>query len=203
MMEPKLRPPPPARVLIVEDEPRLREALVRACGQMGYEARAAGSAEEALRFVREAEFGVVLLDLNLPGLDGIGFFERLRSEERRVEVIILTGYGSLESARQTIALDVSDYLTKPFHLGEIEAALEKARRRLTQKREPVLPEKPWTPSTPASTPSEARRLEDVERETILAALERYDGKRSAAAAELGISERTLYYRLKQWQEKGR
>jgi DNA-binding NtrC family response regulator len=202
-MDPRLRPPPPARVFIVEDEPRLREALLRACGQMGYEASAAGSAEEALRALREGEFGIVLLDLNLPGLDGIGFFEQLRNEARRVEVIILTGYGSLESARRAIALDVSDYLTKPFHLGEIEAALEKARRRLAETRTAELPDMPWTPPTQTLATGEARRLEDVERETILAALDRHDGKRAAAAAELGISERTLYYRLKQWQEKER
>jgi DNA-binding NtrC family response regulator len=198
-VETKPSPPPLARVLIVEDEPRLRSALIRACAQMGYDALAAGSAEEATRIIKQEAFGIVLLDLNLPGADGLALLEQLRAAKQQVEVIILTGYGSLESARRAITMDVSDYLTKPFHLGEIEGALERARRRLEEKRGRALPEKPWTPPTPAPPEGSARRLEDIERETILAALERHDGKRAAAAAELGISERTLYYRLKQWQ----
>ena len=208
-MESESNPLPPARwehpaapgVLIIEDEPRLRSSLSRACEQMGYAAATAGSAEEALRGLERGGYGIVLLDLNLPGLDEMGFFERIRSDKRPAEIIILTGYGSLETARRAIALDVSDYLTKPFHLGEIEAALERARRRWAQKQAPALPEKPWTPPEPARATDGPRKLEEIERESILAALERHDGKRSAAAAELGISERTLYYRLRQWSDR--
>src|SRR5207248_791218 len=65
-------------VLLVEDEPRLREMLVRAVTDMGFEAHGVGSGEAALRAIEEKPFEVVVLDLNLPGMDGMELFEALR-----------------------------------------------------------------------------------------------------------------------------
>lgn len=185
------RSTPAPAVLIVEDEVRMREMLLRAVAEIGYVATSVGSAEQALKVLRRPEVEhprIVLLDLNLPGLNGMEFLERLRTDELDVQVIILTGFGSLEAARTAIRHDVADFLTKPCRLDELEVALSRAQSRLRRQLPQVEGVEPAA-SDPAGT------LEDVERQHILAALERHNGNRALAAAELGISERTLYYRL--------
>jgi DNA-binding NtrC family response regulator len=175
------------RVLIVEDEPRLRELLADVVPGMGFEAVAARSAEEASRKMAAEPFDVLLLDLQLPGIGGMDFFESVRRDEPEVQVIILTGYGDLDSARRAIRLDVVDFLTKPFHLNDVESALDRARRRVLEHRRRDGEPTPVTPGTGT--------LEDAERAAIIAALKRHGGNRTAAAAELGISRRKLHYWL--------
>lgn len=178
------------RVLIVDDEERLREMLSRSTTEFGFEPVSARSAEQAIRVLDEQAIDILLLDLNLPGMDGMQLLEHLHKREKRPEVIVLTGFGSLETARQAIRMDVVDFLTKPCALGDLEIALDRANRRL--KREPVIAE-PEPPHVP-----ENATLQQLERAHILAALERHHGNRAAAAAQLGISERTLYYRLSEY-----
>jgi DNA-binding NtrC family response regulator len=176
------------RVLIVEDEPRMRELLLEVIPPMGFTAVSARAAEEALRLMEADPSELLLLDLQLPGMGGMEFFERVRRRWPATQVIIMTGFGDLESARQAIRLDVVDFVTKPFHLRDIEVALDRARNRMVEEITTAqLPEAP--------EPSEARTLADAERQAILAALERHAGNRTAAALELGISRRKLHYWL--------
>ena len=186
------------RVLIVEDEPRMRDMLLRALPEMGFEPVAVGSAEAALRVMREAPAGAILLDLHLPGMDGMTFFEQVTEKWPDVRVVIMTGYGDLDAARRAIHLDVVDFLTKPCTLGDIETALGRARGdRLAPRSPPPPPEPPEPTADHAAGP---RPLHDLEREHIEQALDRHDGNRSAAAEELGISVRTLYYRVSNWRD---
>jgi two-component system NtrC family response regulator len=145
-------------------------------------------------------FDVVLLDLQLPLMGGMDFFEELRRRWPSTEVIILTGFGDMEAARKAIHLDVVDFLSKPFHLKAIEIALERARRRSCSKR--TLPESPEVSETDPAivADSEDVTLAQSEKRQILAALARNKGNRTAAAAELGISRRTLHYRLNQYRK---
>ena len=121
------------------------------------------------------------------------------------QVIILTGFGDLESARKAIRLDVVDFLTKPCMLGDLEVALDRALERVQQAQHKH-PDKPAvavvSQDAPASEASSAKTLQDHECNLILAALERNNGNRTATAAELGISVRTLYYRLTEYERKG-
>lgn len=188
------------RVLIVEDEQRLGEVLARSVDQLGYRATVAGSGEEALHCMAQEPLPVAILDLNLPGMSGMQLFERIRQQWPDTQVIILTGFGELDTARQAIRLDVVDFLTKPCHLGDLEVALSRARQRLMRD----LPEADQTLLQDAVrlAPDHPAKLADIERQTILAALARHDGNREETARELGISIRTLYYRLKQYQDQG-
>src|SRR5256885_1396130 len=102
--------PAQSHVLIVEDEPRLRDLLSRALPGMGFTASAARNAEEASRTMEANAADIVLLDLNLPGMSGMDFFRRLRERWPATQVIILTGFGDLEAARDAIRLDVVDFL---------------------------------------------------------------------------------------------
>jgi DNA-binding NtrC family response regulator len=188
---------PQPLVLIVEDEPRMRELLSKAIGGWQCRTAAARTGEEALRMMEQEPADIVVLDLNLPAMSGMEAFEQMRRRWRETQVVILTGFGDLEAARQAIHLDVVEFLTKPAHLGELEQAIDRARRRLTQ----TLPE--IDAGIEESADGEPRKLHDVEREHILSTLAKHDGNRAATAAELGISLRTLYYRLSEYQKEGR
>lgn len=191
-------------VLIVEDEKRLREMLEAALPDMGFAATGARSAEDALRILEASAHQIVLLDLRLPGMNGLDFLHRVRDNWPATGVIILTGYGDLDAARQAIHLDVVEFLTKPAPLGDIEKALERARAGVLSRTARASAAGP--PPSPAQTPPSANdpeqpvRLEDLEREHILRTLNRNKGNRTATATELGISLRTLYYRLSQYQQ---
>lgn len=213
-------------VLVVEDEQRLREMLLRAMPDMGFVAEGVGSAEQALKMLKETPRHVLVLDLNLPGMSGLDLLEIVREDWPKIQAIVLTGFGDLEAARQAIHLDVVEFLTKPCTLGDLERALERARRRLMPEpgrgpaqMEFVSPEdtekltQPPTAekdqpiafheadeSTEQATSSE--KLADIERKHILDALEKNGGNRAATARQLGISVRTLYYRLDEYRAQG-
>jgi DNA-binding NtrC family response regulator len=203
-------------LLIVEDEPRLRELLADVAPDMGFTpAVGVATGEEALRLMEAAPRDVALIDLNLPAMDGLELFGRIRQRWPATQVIILTGFGSLEAAKSAIHLDVVEFLTKPCPLNKVEEALARARRRIDEQRQ----RHAATPSTPtpaanaaaplaevgdaaALVPKAGETLEAHERQVILAALERNGGNRTATAIELGISRRTLHYRLQAYQKLG-
>lgn len=199
------------RVLVVEDEPRLRQGLMRAIPAMGFAPVEAGSAEEAIKVMERDPCEVILLDLRLPGMSGMEFFDIVRQRWADTQVIVTTGYGNLEAAQKAIHLDAVEFLTKPCALHDMEMAIARACHRnllsirRAQSPKPALqstPDKASPASAPGVETTAAKSLDEMEREQILAALERNDGNRTAAALELGISRRTLHYRLKEYQAKG-
>ncbi len=184
------------RVLVIEDELRLRDLLTNALNGWGFEVVSARSGEEALRLAESFNPNIALLDLNLPGMDGLEAFQKLQAQLPELHGIVLTGFASIEAARQAIHLDVVEFLTKPCHLGELEQALDRAVRRIAPTLPSILPE-------PADAePVEGMTLHEVERRHILDALQRNNGNRTATANELGISRRTLYYKLTEYQKQG-
>jgi DNA-binding NtrC family response regulator len=195
------------RVLVVEDEPRLRDMLLHALPDMGFTGSSAKSGEDGLRAMEQKPHQIIVLDLNLPGMGGLDFFARVREKWPATQVVILTGYGDLEAAKKAIHLSVADFLTKPCPLGDLEAALERARKKFKEppKVKPALQniadEKPAAPPADAVARGVAT-LAEIERDHILAALKRNSGNRNATAEELGISVRTLYYRLNEYQKEG-
>ena len=187
---PTPRPPPDPHVLVVEDEARMRELLQRVIAGWGFDVAAARSAEEAWRLAGQRPPDVAVLDLNLPGEGGIDFFRRLRERLPNVQGIVLTGFASIEAAKEAIHLDVVEFLTKPFRLDEVERALDRALRRLAPVTPSILPDLPEHLPPAAAADAAGKTLEEVERDHILAALARNGGNRTATAAELGISRRT-------------
>ncbi len=189
-------------VLIVEDEPRLRSILTEGVRECDFRASGVRTGEEALAAFEDAPSDIVILDLNLPGMDGLQCFQELKDRWPDVAVVILTGFGTLEAAQRAIQLGVVEFLTKPASLGDLEKALHRAWRSLSANApDNIAGERPIPADKPADagTAPAAGRLQDLEREWILAALERYGGNREAAAAQLGISVRKLYYRLSDYQ----
>ncbi len=186
-------------VLVVEDETRLRDVLLTSVSELGYPASGAHSGEEASRMMADDPRDIVVLDLHLPGMDGLEFFELIRQRWPKVQVIILTGLGDLEAAQHAVRLDVVDFLTKPASLGQLELALNRAwRRHNDSTRLDLLDDDSKGIEVPHDGVDTQASLRDLEREHILAVIERHRGNRTAAASELGISLRTLYYRLAEY-----
>ncbi|MCB9852672.1 MAG: response regulator [Phycisphaerales bacterium] len=189
------------RVLVVEDVAALRDIWQRALKEMGLFCVCVRTGEEAVEYAGEIEFGIAMLDLNLPGIPGLELFRQLRALQPDIAVIVITGFGTLEAAQTAIRLGVVEFLTKPCGLGELEVAIDRARRRFMGEMRPRAPEQAVTPPVD-STARPATTMTEVERQTILEALERNEGNRTMTAKELGISIRTLYYRLAEYQREG-
>lgn len=187
-------------VLIIEDEPRLRDVLGDALRQWGLSSTIARSGEEALRNIDDHPADILLLDLNLPGIDGIETLRQLRQRAIDAPAIILTGFGDLSAAQRAIELDVVAFLTKPCRLGELERALDRARRQLVPDLPIKLPEA--VAESAGVVVATSTKLGDMERQHILSVLNRNNGNRTATAKELGISRRTLQYRLAEYEDAG-
>lgn len=198
-----------AKILIVEDETRLRNMLIANITEMGMQPSGVATGEGALKVLEQQVFSTAVVDLNLPGMGGMDLCESLRQRWPLMQIIILTGFGDLEAAKRAIRLEAVDFLTKPCGMDNLEAALGRARLRwlerwlsLADYRQPPTEELPARTDEPEGMEKlSPLSIDDMERKLILAAIERHDGSREAAAAELGISVRKLYYRLRQYQQK--
>jgi len=114
------------RILIADDEKNLRMVLAKELSDEGYEVRETDNGSDAAGLLEKDEYDVLLLDLNMPGMDGMGVLKKIKSQELPTEVIILTGHGTVSTAVQAMKLGAYDYLTKPFKTEELKAIVEKA-----------------------------------------------------------------------------
>ena len=113
----------PPRILIVDDEERFRLTLSKRLAERGLEVGATvGTGMEALQEIREKAYDVVVLDVKMPGMDGIQTLREIKKINPPIEVILLTGHASVDSAVDGMRLGAYDYLMKPC---EIEVLLEK------------------------------------------------------------------------------
>lgn len=101
------------KILIVDDEAFIRENLERILSEDGYRTYSTGSAAEAITMVSEDEIGLVLLDLNLGSSSGIDVLRSLREIDPELLVIIITGYGTVESAVEALKFGAYDYIKNP------------------------------------------------------------------------------------------
>src|SRR5574343_640841 len=117
------------KILLVEDHPELCEWLAKSLGQAGYVVEIAGRGDHAEHHLLTGEYDGVLLDLSLPGKDGLEVLKSLLARGSRVPVLIFTARISLDDRIRGLNLGADDYLPKPFELGELEARLKALRRR--------------------------------------------------------------------------
>jgi DNA-binding NtrC family response regulator len=113
-------------VLIADDEKNVAEGLQMILAEDGYDAEMAMDGEEAWEKVQRKDFGVVLADLNMPKMDGLALFARMRDAGIRSEVIVITGEASVDSAVEAMRHGAYDYLTKPLDLERLKALIPKA-----------------------------------------------------------------------------
>ena len=125
---------PPVRLLIVDDDDQLRQTLVRRFQRQGMAVTGAANGEEALVQAGQGRYDVALLDLHMPRMNGIDLLQQLKQRQPELEAIMLTAHGSIETAIQAMKRGAYDYLTKPFHLPELEIHLEKACEKVRLAR---------------------------------------------------------------------
>jgi serine phosphatase RsbU (regulator of sigma subunit) len=117
-------------VLIIDDEDGIRAVLNRKLSSLGYQVRTAENGLEGLRMAAECPPAILILDVTMPGMDGFGVLERLRSSEvgRRIHVLMLTAKSMVDEVERGLVAGADDYLTKPFDLRELVARVNAAAR---------------------------------------------------------------------------
>ncbi|MEO8876803.1 MAG: sigma-54 dependent transcriptional regulator [Polyangiaceae bacterium] len=148
----------PARILIVDDEETMCEFLHAELTSRGFAASYRTSADAALQLVASEDFDVVVTDLRMKGMDGLALCSRIVETHPAIPVIVITAFGSLETAVATIRAGAFDYVTKPFDIDELLLAIERALRQRVLE-------------------TEVRRLR-----TIVASTQRFDEMLGASAA---------------------
>ena len=115
------------RILIIEDEEKLRRVLELHLRSAGYEVETAGSAEQGWKLADRA--GLIVTDLRLPDYDGLELIARLRRQNTRTPVIVITAYGSVETAVEAMRRGADDFVLKPFSLDHLTTVIQKALQR--------------------------------------------------------------------------
>lgn len=137
------------RILAIDDEPHMLRLLERIITEKtGYEVQTTGNALEVPNILEKHQFEVVLTDLKMPGMDGLDILKHLREKGRDEAVIIMTAFGSLESALDALKTGVFDYITKPFKKEQIILTVDRAmnwqrQRRFAERVEAVLCREPY------------------------------------------------------------
>ncbi|MFQ6110978.1 MAG: response regulator, partial [Nitrospinota bacterium] len=115
-----------AKVLIVDDDPEMCALLKDTLQDEGYSVDTAGSGAEALAKAASARFELVITDLQMKGIKGVELTRRLLRSDPELPIIIITAFGSIESAVESMKLGAYHYLTKPFRMEEVTVLVEKA-----------------------------------------------------------------------------
>ena len=120
------------QVLILDDEPIVWKRLKPALEKVGYEVEAFTQSSNAMRRVGEKEFDIVVTDLKMEGIDGMAFMTEVKKRSPRTEVIVITGFATMETAKESFQKGVFDFLAKPFKRGELLEIVKKAEAKVRQ-----------------------------------------------------------------------
>ena len=126
------------RVLLVEDDEAIGSAVAEALRKGGYTVDWVGDGQQALTAATVEKYAALLLDLSLPGMDGIEVLRRLRDSSSKVPVLVMTARAAIEERIDGLDAGADDYLVKPFHVGELLARLRALVRRQGPEVQPVL-----------------------------------------------------------------
>ena len=126
------------RILLVEDYAPVREAVAQGLREAGFAVDAAAGGEQGWWYASSGEYDVIILDLMLPGLDGLTILKRLRAAGRNTHVLILTARGDVADRVQGLDLGADDYLAKPFAFEELLARVRALVRRKYDAKDPAI-----------------------------------------------------------------
>jgi two-component system response regulator RegA len=167
-------------ILLVDDDVTLRERLGRALRERNYDVRTAGSADEAMESVRADSPELAVLDLRMPGRNGLDLLREMREYDPSTRILVLTGYGSIATAVEATKLGAEGYLPKPVDADELLAAFARGGTA-------AIPDHFETPS-----------LARAEWEHIQRVLGDCGNNISEAARRLGIHRRSLQRKLQKY-----
>ncbi len=123
------------RILVVDDEHLIRWSLEQNLKKQGYDIVTAGNGEDALKMVREEQPDLILLDIQMPGINGLEVLEKVKEIDEDIVVIMVTAQGGLETAVNAMRLGAYDYINKPFNLDELAIVIRKALETSYLRRE--------------------------------------------------------------------
>jgi DNA-binding NtrC family response regulator len=173
-------------ILVIDDEPQMLGLIERILREeASLEVLTESNSLEVPGILENRNFDLIITDLRMPGLDGMDILRLVKAKERFEEVVIITAFGSLETASEALALDVYDYITKPFKREQLTGTVSRALRCQRMKREAltlmeVVEKEPFTAAR------EAFRMEYIRR---LAA--RSGGDLAVMAERSGLSEQEI------------
>ena len=170
-------------LLVVDDDERLRDRLGQAFAERGLQVLLADGHAAATELARTHGIDRAVVDLRMPGPHGLAVVQDLVALHPEIEIVVLTGYGSIATAVEAMRLGARDYLTKPVHADRILAAFD-SEPEPTQELEFDIPS-----------------LAKLEREHIERVLRECNGNVSRAARVLGVHRRTLQYKLAKFPVK--
>lgn len=173
------------RVLIIEDDAQMRDMLAISLRRSDFEAITSESATAGLEALQSSKFDVVVTDINMRGLDGIEFCRRVAGTHPELPVIVITAFGSMDTAIAALRAGAVDFIPKPFELEALTAAVQRALE--PRGRSAAVEE--------LQKENEFVTLDDLERRYILRVVEALNGNRSLAAQTLGLDRKTLYRKL--------
>ena len=130
----------PTRILFVDDEPDIRSVVKLQLTAEGFEVETAASGERVIETLEQATFDVVLLDMHMPGKDGIQVLKEMRERKISTPVIMLTAERELPMAIKAMNLGIDDYLTKPFFEKHLVAAIRRALQKRGKQNQPATTE---------------------------------------------------------------
>ena len=118
-----------AKILVVEDEKEMAETVAHVLRSEHHVVEVALTGDDALAMLRVSQYDLLVLDLNLPGADGLEICKTIRHQKRPVSILMVTGRKTIEEKERGLDLGADDYLTKPFHLKELQARVRALLRR--------------------------------------------------------------------------
>jgi len=124
----------PIRLLIIDDEANFLKAIAQRLQMRGFDVTTASNGTTGIEIARKHKFDLALLDLKMPGMNGRQVLEILKQEHRFIEVVIITGHGSLDSAVECTKLGAFDYLPKPYELDKLLETLKDAFEARMKKK---------------------------------------------------------------------
>ena len=197
-----------AKILLADAEVTFRETLQKVIQEEGMDITSVGNGIDAINLITKRPFAVAILDIQMPGADGIKVLQEIMKIRPETRVIMITAYGTVEMAVEAIKLGACDYVMKPVLFDDV---LTKIRQHLKYlklqeenqelKREIGL----IRPLTALSEKSDRLpfAVKIYEKEHILRVLERYDWDKTAAAKTMGIGVSSLYRKIDKLKVKDR
>lgn len=125
------------RILLVDDEVAFANNVLKLLSKRGYDVIAVNDGASAIRTIGEKEFDVVILDMKMPGMDGIATLKEIKKKEPLAEVVILTGHGSVESGIEGMQLGAFDFVMKPVSIDDLHEKVCQAYQRKLIEEERV------------------------------------------------------------------
>lgn len=199
------------RLLVVEDKATMRELLERILSRQ-HHVEATGDGVGALGKIAAQNYDVILTDIRMPGADGFAVVKAAKAKDPATEVIMMTAFGSVESAVEAMRQGAYDYLQKPFDPDDVVLVVARALERRRLRAQPGTPAPSFlTPDIQAATPLEGsppslsyrdavnRARDNVSQEYLSSLMRAFDGNVTRAAHHAGLERESLHRLLKRYQ----